>query len=384
MTERLYYRDSTLKQFTAAVLEQKPIQDKHGVLLDRTAFYPTSGGQMHDTGTLNGQAVHDVILEDAEIWHLVSAPLQTDRVNGELNWSRRFDFMQQHTGFHLLAGAFKRVLGIETIASHLGEEWDTIDIDSDELPAEQLQAVETAANEVIWQNRDVRIRMVTRDEMAALNVRKVSDLGDPIRLIDIEDWDLDPCGGTHVTQTGEVGLVKIYGREKVRSSLRYTFVAGHRALAKHQQQFAVLQELGSLLSTGQDQLTASVHKLQQENRDLRKQQDQFRQSRLDQAIADCLLEIEQEGRVSEFFPDFDLKTLQGLAGTLLKQSECTCYLFGDQVFVFASNRESVHPALAVLKSLTVVKGGGRDDFVQGRVETDIEMPEILGAFAEKM
>lgn len=384
MTERLYYRDSTLKQFTAAVLEQKPIQDKHGVRLDRTSFYPTSGGQMHDTGTLNGQAVHDVILEDEKIWHLVSAPIKGDQVSGELNWSRRFDFMQQHTGFHLLAGAFKHVLGIETIASHLGEEWDTIDIDSDELSAEQLQAVETAANEIIWQNRDVHIRMVSRDEMAALNVRKVSDLGEPIRLIDIEDWDLDPCGGTHVTKTGEVGLVKIYNREKVRGSLRYTFVAGRRALVKHQQQFAILQDLGILLSTGQDQLAASVQKLQQENRDLRKQQEQFRKSRLDQSIVDCLQKIEKVGRVTVFYPDFDLKTLQGLAGTLLKKAECTCYLFGDRVFVFASNRESVQPALAVLKYLTDVKGGGRDDFVQGRVETDKEMPEILGAFAEKM
>ncbi len=265
MAKRLYYDNSYIREFEAQIVEQYKKNDKFAVILDQTAFYPTSGGQMADSGFLNDQQVLDVIEEGEEIVHLVSEPIQTESaVTGKLDWNRRFDFMQQHSGFHILAQSFLQISGIKTLSSHLGEIKDTIDVDMTELTWEQVYKIEEYANTIDWQNRPIVSCWVSSKEIDNLSLRKPPKFFDkPIRLIDIKDFDLDPCGGTHVQNTGEIGSIKVLSWEKVRNNIRCSFVAGKRALLDYQNRTKITQKINQILSTTDSEMTGQVELLKQ-------------------------------------------------------------------------------------------------------------------------
>jgi len=228
VSTRLYYEDAYRQTFSAVVLQRRLIEGREAVSLNETLFYPTSGGQMHDTGWLNDIPVVDVLWQDEEIWHILASPLAAERITGRLDWPRRFDFMQQHTAFHILAGSFKQLFNIETLASHLGELESTIEIAAGELPSADTDRLEEYANQIIYENRPVRAFFVDQAELASRSLRKTTEMNESIRLIEIEHLDLDPCGGTHVSSTGQVGIIKVTGRERVRGHVRLSFVAGMR------------------------------------------------------------------------------------------------------------------------------------------------------------
>ncbi|MCJ7550862.1 MAG: alanyl-tRNA editing protein, partial [Anaerolineae bacterium] len=217
MTHRLYYTDATCRTFTARVVAKQQMDGGEGasrpaVCLDQTAFYPASGGQPHDTGTLGGIRVVDVQeAEDGTIWHFLDRPLPADvpEVFGEIDWDRRFDHMQQHSGQHLLSAAFEDLLGGHTIGFHLGRESSTIDLDLDTLAWEAAFRVEEQVNAVIWQNRLFTMEIVTPDDAADLPLRKPPVVPGDVRVIRVESFDACACGGTHVGAAGEIGLVKV-------------------------------------------------------------------------------------------------------------------------------------------------------------------------------
>ena len=230
-SERLYYTDAYLVEFDAVVRDVQPQDDRWKVTLDRTAFYPTSGGQPFDTGTIGEAKVLDVFeQEDGTIGHLVDRELETNsRVRGHVDWSRRFDHMQQHTGQHLLSAAFEREAGAKTVSFHLGTSASTIDLDK-ELSADQIARVEDAANRVLWEDREVCVKFVTASEAAKLPLRKDPAREGELRIVEIKDYDLSACGGTHVRRTGAIGIIAISGFERFKGGLRVEFVCGGRAL----------------------------------------------------------------------------------------------------------------------------------------------------------
>ncbi len=274
MTERLYYSDATLRTFTAHVLEQRTLTAEDGTLrpaarLDRTTFYPTSGGQPHDTGTLNGIDVVEVAEDDrGEIWHILAEPLplQSAAVTGTIDWRRRFDHMQQHTGQHILSAAFDERLDAPTVGFHLGREGSTIDLDIAALSWDAAADVEREVNRVVWENRPVTVHMVSDAQVAEMPLRKPPAVTGEIRVIQVQGYDASACGGTHVRATGEIGMIKVAGIERYKGGVRVSFQCGERALNDYQRAMGVLRASSLLLSVGVDELPEAIARLDDELR----------------------------------------------------------------------------------------------------------------------
>jgi alanyl-tRNA synthetase len=297
VSERLYYSDPFLKTFTAAVTDVREVTRQEGesvwqVALDRSAFYPVSGGQPFDTGTLRatsrGGAALDIPVESVEedeageVWHFVRKPLSAGtQVEGAIDWERRFDHMQQHTGQHLLSAIFLAQHDAATVSFHLGDTVSTIDVATPSIPARVLEEAECAANRIIGEDRPVAIRYVARAEaeamLAAGVLRKLPDREGEIRLIEIADCDRNACGGTHVRSTGQIGGMLLRGVEKVTRGYRVEFVCGLRAVAAARADAAVLTQLTASLSAGTPDLPAAVDRLKAETRTGAKERQHLRE-----------------------------------------------------------------------------------------------------------
>ncbi|SFU33300.1 alanyl-tRNA editing protein [Alicyclobacillus macrosporangiidus] len=262
--KRLYYHDSYCTRFTGVVTSCREAEGRWLVRLDQTAFYPTSGGQPHDTGRLGDARVLDVFVENGEVVHATDRPLpEGEAVEGEIDWVRRHDFMQQHCGQHVLSASFEQLYGMDTVGFHLGAEWVTVDLDA-EPTWDQVAEAERLANQVVWEDRPVYARFVTKEELAALPLRRAPKVNEDVRVVTIEGFDHNPCGGTHPHRTGEIGLIKVVKTERMRGGTRLTFVCGKRALRVVQARFEAVNELARRLSVSVEDLPAAVEKLSQE------------------------------------------------------------------------------------------------------------------------
>jgi alanyl-tRNA synthetase len=266
-TRRLYYDDAFEKEFTARVVycEVLPPDVNSGItgtvwslILDRTAFYPTSGGQPHDLGKIGDANVLDVRDAGDEIIHVVDRRPADPEVNGCINWPRRFDHMQQHTGQHLLSAMFQERFGLPTVSFHLGSEICTIDLRGPEPSEEILEGAERFANQVVFEDRPVNVRYGTADEFAQLGVRKEVDREGILRAIEIEAADLQPCGGTHVKRTGQIGVVLVRRCSKVRLDWRVEFVCGRRAERVARHDFQLLRQTAEKLSCAPEDLLSAA------------------------------------------------------------------------------------------------------------------------------
>jgi alanyl-tRNA synthetase len=271
MTTRLYYAEPYRTSFSATVVSCDDYDGQFHVVLDQTAFYPTSGGQPFDIGNLGGAAVTEVIDgENGDIVHVVERSLPPGAVvDGAIDWKRRFDHMQQHTGQHVLSAAYDRLFGVRTESFHLGTASATIDLGREVTPS-QVQAAEDEANRVVWEDRPVAIRVASAEEAAALPLRKESLRTGPVRLIEIEDFDLSACGGTHVARTGAIGVIATGRWEKFRGGMRIEFLCGGRALARFREWRDALQATLRHLSVQPLDLADAVGKLQSDARMLQK------------------------------------------------------------------------------------------------------------------
>ena len=272
MTERLYYADPYRRSFDAQVTRVFEHDGRPAVALNRTAFYPASGGQPFDTGRLGGSTIVDVVDLGDEIAHILAAPQVFEigaGVTGEIDWPRRFELMQQHTGQHVLSAAFVRTCNDATVSVHMGADDSTIDLAREASPAEIERAVDEA-NRVVWEDRAVSIRFVSAAEAERLPLRKEPAREGPLRLIDIADFDVSACGGAHVARTGAIGLIAVLGADKFRGGTRVTFACGGRALhALRMYRDAVAGSMRAL-SVVPGELPAAVERVQNEARDLRK------------------------------------------------------------------------------------------------------------------
>ena len=254
MTERLYYTDSYLREFTARVEERSA--DGLTLYLDRTAFYPASGGQPFDSGAIAGVRVVEVVDEGERIAHRLASPVASETVECAVDWNRRFDHMQQHTGQHLLSAVFDGMLGLRTVGFHLGGQVSTIDLEGGALQPTSLREAERRANEIVCENRDVAV--LFQDSAEAVDLRKASERAGELRIISIHGLDRSACGGTHVRATGEIGAILLRKSEKVRQATRVEFLCGARAVARARADFEILNRAAQLFSAPLDETAALV------------------------------------------------------------------------------------------------------------------------------
>ena len=250
VTDRLYYHDAYRTSFAAEVVDRST--DGTRVYLKETAFYPTSGGQPHDLGRLGNVDVVDVIDEGDRIAHVLTAPLDANgsSVAATIDWTRRFDHMQQHTGQHLLSAVFEDLFGFQTVSVHFGPDYSTLDLDTESVSRKQLMAAEARANAIVGEARPVSVTF--EDAATATGLRKASDRDGTLRIVNIDGIDRSACGGTHVRSTAEIGVVLVRSVEKVRKATRVEFVCGSRALGRARRDYESLAQIASSLSASLD------------------------------------------------------------------------------------------------------------------------------------
>jgi alanyl-tRNA synthetase len=386
LKDRLYYVDPYCKSFTARII--KKAQDTDGnfyVVLDNTAFYPTGGGQPHDTGTLNGIAVLNVEEVDGEIRHAVAESLDSViEVEGVINWERRFDHMQQHAGQHILSAAFVELFGLPTVSFHLGKEIVSIDLDIDDVSPEQLNTVEKLANDIILENRQIEIKWVTEDELHHYPLRKQLAVTDEIRLVIIPNFDYNGCGGTHPSSTGQVRALKILSTEKQRGKVRVHFVCGGRVLQQLKRKNYELAESSRLLSVPNDGVANAVQKLLETNHSLEKSLADAQEALL-AFEAKALLSKQEHGIVKALFTDRTVQQLQKLARLLVVETDDIMVLLvaenEDRLQFVAARGASIEISMKHVSSAALFlingKGGGNDMFVQGGGERSVSAEQLL-------
>jgi alanyl-tRNA synthetase len=266
MTERLYHNDSYLTEFEATLVEAS--DGGRRIYLDRTAFYPASGGQPHDTGEVEGSQVFEVVDEEDRIAHVVDPPVGNPAVKCRVDWARRFDHMQQHTGQHLLSAVLAALYRIPTVSFHLGQEFSTIDLGTGALSPGQIAEAERRANEVVSENRAVSVAY--EDALAGSQLRKATDRTGTLRIVTIEGLDRSACGGTHVRATGEVGPVLLRKTDKIRGNIRLEFLCGGRAVRRSRVEYEAAAEVGRAFSGSLEEGPVLVAALQKRTKDLEK------------------------------------------------------------------------------------------------------------------
>ena len=373
MTTRIYYTDPYCQAFDARVVRAFDHEARPAVTLDRTAFYPTSGGQPYDVGVLGGVHVVDVVDVDGDVVHVLSSPLpERASVHGQIDWTRRFDHMQQHTGQHVLSAALVRVCNAPTVSFHLGSDSSTIDISAVPSAGDVERAIDEA-NRIVWEDRQVAIRFASGDQAKTLALRKESARQGELRLIEVPDFDLSACGGTHVARTGAIGLIAVTATEKFKGGLRLTFVCGGRALRSLRQLRDAVAGTVRVLSVLPHELPSAVEKLQADGKGLRKTISGL-QAALAVHEANRLLAAAPPdgGRrvITEIYEDWDAAGLKTIASSLIARDPVAVALVtgGPVVSVVVGCAPSLGlDAGAAIKRLTDRfggRGGGRADMAQ--------------------
>ncbi len=389
MTDRLYYNDSFLNEFEARVVAIAGATGGISVVLDRSAFYPTSGGQVFDTGWLEvvGDAsgarlrVKDVTEDEqtGDVLHLIesesSALKAGDVVRGLIDADRRRDHMQQHSGQHVLSAAFEKLHDMATVSFHMGDESCTIDLATESVSPEQLRAAERLANEVIAEDRLVEIRFATPEEARTMGVRKIPPAErEKLRLIDIRDFDLNACGGTHVGSTGQIGSILLRKTEKVKQGVRVEFVCGLRAVGSARRDFETLTEGATLFSTHIWEVPQQIRKAQEEMKAAQKAQHKLLEEVAELQAVSLLQSAEERGGqklVVQYFADRDLNFIKMLAQKVTKAGQAVALLAcgGAQPSLVFAQTSGLPGDMGGLMKQTVqalgTRGGGNRDMAQG-------------------
>ena len=373
--ERLYYADSYCTEFDALVQAVTRCEVGWVAVLDRTAFYPASGGQPFDTGTLADARVLEVVdQEDGAIGHLLDRELPIGRsVHGAVDWERRFDHMQQHSGQHVLSSAFDRLHRARTVGFHLGAASSTIDLDRDLSPG-LIAAAEEAANRIVWEDRPVSVRFATEEESARLSLRKEPTRSGVLRLVEIADFDLSACGGTHVARTGAIGVIAVASWERFKGGVRVEFLCGGRAMRSfHGLRDAVAGSI-RLLSVLPEELPAAIEKLQADSRSQRRTQQALQEqlaSHEARALALRGVAIGAVTLVAEALSGWDANGLRRLASVITASPGFIVGLVSTgspALIVIARSEDVAIDASAILRRITERfggRGGGKSDLAQG-------------------
>src|SRR2546425_3453853 len=286
-TERLYYNDPYLLEFDANIIETRPVGDRFGIILDKTAFYPTSGGQPNDLGTINGLPLVDCLEDEASgnIIHVIEGTITGSSVHGRIDPARRTDHMQQHSGQHVLSQAFVEIFNWPTVSFHLGTVSCTIDLPVDSVSREQAEAAEELANRIVRENRSVVVRYIAHENVAEAGLRKPTDRSGDIRVIDIAGYDRSGCGGTHVRITGEIGPILITGIERAKKQTRVEFICGNRVVRYAREANRTLERISQTVSAPALETANAVHALWEEHQQARKRIQELEAELLDHEAA---------------------------------------------------------------------------------------------------
>lgn len=376
VTERLYYSDSHLIEFEARVVDvSERVSGWTAIVLDRTAFYPTGGGQPSDTGTLDGLRVVECIDDgDRGVLHVLqgAAPARDAIVRGRVDWPRRLDHMQQHTGQHILSQAFVSLFDAPTRGFRVLETVCEIDVDLKEPSTEKIERAVELANNVIWEDRVIAIRNVTSQEAAELSLRKEPSREGELRLIEIEGFDLTLCGGTHAFRTGEVGMIAVRSWERAKGMTRIEFVAGTRALADYRKANRSAREVAALFSAGRDDIPALASQVLNEVKDLQRRIRILEELAAEVEASRLLASKAVGGVVTQVFEDRDAESLKKLAQALIANAGTTALLGSRDKdtarLVFARSADAAGDMNALMREacgLLDGRGGGKPELAQG-------------------
>jgi alanyl-tRNA synthetase len=381
MTERLYYQDSYLREFDGTIERVESRDGRTLVALDRSAFYPTSGGQPFDVGELGGRRVVDVFDDDdGSVFHVVEGvdrpaeghALQVGAtVHAAIDWTRRFDHMQQHTGQHVLSAAFDRLFKVRTVSFHMGAAVSTIDLAREMTPAE-LNAAEAEANRIVWEDRPVTVRYASAEEAAAMPLRKESVRGGTLRLVDVEGFDLSACGGTHVARSGAIGVIAVAGWERFKGGQRIEFLCGGRALDRWRLLRDTVAASVRQLSVLPEELASAIDKLQTDAKEQKRaigslQIDLARYQASELAAA---AEPSSAGKLVLRAIDADANALKALASAIVSQPGYLVVLTSTSspaLAVVARSADVGASAQEILKGLVAQfggRGGGKPEMAQ--------------------
>ena len=336
MSKRLYYEESYLQEFKGKILEKVKIDGKPALILDKTCFYPTSGGQPNDLGYIQGVPIIDVIEDNEKIIHVLKEGIKEgcgDTIIGKIDWERRFDHMQQHLGQHILSGALMKLWSAETVSFHLGEEVCTLDIAKEELTEEEAKKAEECANEIIFDNRPVKCYFVEgEEELKRLNLRKVPEKTGKIRIIEVEDFDLSACGGTHCRATGEVGMIKITKWEKRGEKIRLEFICGRRAWKDYFWKNEVIKNISNKLTIKDSELREAIDRMLEERKEIRKELKEFKEKLQDyeakRLIDESSLRDNRIKIINKVFEENNFQEVRGLVQKIINLDDSVVVLAG--------------------------------------------------------
>ena len=389
MKRKLFYVDAYRQRgITEVVTLAKDDLERWYVTLVETLFFPTGGGQPNDVGRIKDIVVFDVEEVEGEIRHYIAEPsLEVgESVDMEINWHRRFDFMQQHTGQHILTASFVELFGIQTTSFHLGKEIVTIDLDVKKVSDEQLLEVEKRANQIILENRLIETKWVSKDELDAYPLRKQVAVEEDIRLVIIPDFDYNGCGGTHPSSTGQIGTLKILDTEMQKGNMRVHFVCGNRVVDQLHRKQKTLQEVTQLLSASEDGVVKSVKVLLENGKKLEKTLEEAYQQLLNYEVKELLGKQKEETlSIERVFQNRSIQQLQKLARLTVAEATNSQLIFiaendGLLQVVLArgtDNQANMKLLIALILPLINGRGGGSENFAQGGGETDLTGEQLL-------
>jgi alanyl-tRNA synthetase len=387
VTVRLYENDPYDVDFEAEVVRSCTLDGRPAVVLDRSCFYPTSGGQPHDTGRLDDRLVLDVVEVGDEIVHLLDGPLAAERVHGWVDWSRRRDHMQQHTGQHVLSQAFLRVCDAPTVSFHLGDQASTIDLAVADLDSSAVENVLIEANDVVFADLPVGVRMYEHQSDLPESLRKAPTIERSIRVVSVGDYDASACCGTHVRHTGEIGTIQVTRWERVKGQVRVTFVCGGRAVADHWRKTCLLRDVAALLSCGMDDVVDLVAKALEDRKVAEKRASALRE-RIARAEAERLRAVAEPiagiRLVDHVFDEMTLDGLRQMARGLVADTErmvavLAARLPSPVVCVACGERANVRADELLRAAVTPLggRGGGNASLAQGGGVCQDELPKVL-------
>ncbi len=367
MTKKLYYTDSYLTDFTATVLSCNEGKKGYEVVLDQTAFYPEGGGQPSDEGILGGVKVKDVRIKDHVIYHIVECPLEVgSSVEGKIDFDKRFDMMQQHSGEHIISGLINKHYGYNNVGFHLSRENMTADVDG-ELTSEQVAEIEYLANEAIYKNIPVQGAIYGQEEVREMTYRSKIELNEDVRLVTIPGYDTCACCGTHVKYTGEIGMIKFISSERHRGGTRLTLACGKRALKDYSKKQEIVSSAMAILSAKPEMITSHLQKLQEEFNETKFKLAEVKGKLFSYKVEEYIkcnqatLCICEEGLVPE--------ELRKLCTLLIQKVDKTCLVVTPDAtgfkYALGNSQIDIRPLCKAMNMKFQGKGGGSSELCQG-------------------
>jgi len=335
LSKRLFYEEPYLQEFKGKILEKVKINGKPALILDNTCFYPTSGGQPNDLGYIQGVSIVDVIESNEKIIHVLKEGIKEecgDTVIGKIDWERRFDHMQQHSGQHILSAAFEKLWNADTVSFYLGDKICTLDIMKDNITSEEIKKAEILSNNIVLENKSIEVYLVNQERANELNLRKIPPQKEDIRIVEIKDFDICACCGTHCGTTGEVGLIKILKWEKRGVKIRLDFICGKRSLKDYYWKNELIKNISNKLTIKDSELGEAIDRMLEERKEIRKELKEFKEKLQDYEVRNLINEssLKDDGIkiINKVFKEKNFQEVRELVQKIINLDESVVVLTG--------------------------------------------------------